>query len=86
MTSTPPVLGVTPPEFLRLAGHSLRWRLLGELAKSDRTVHEQWNRSERRGEYLVIAAKRFVVKASGRAGSMAELKAAVAAVNLGAAN
>jgi ArsR family transcriptional regulator, arsenate/arsenite/antimonite-responsive transcriptional repressor / arsenate reductase (thioredoxin) len=34
------VLGVTPPEFLQLAGHPLRWQLLGELARSDRTVHE----------------------------------------------
>jgi protein-tyrosine-phosphatase len=30
----------TSPEFLRLAGHPLRWRLLGELARSDRMVHE----------------------------------------------
>jgi len=29
-----------PPEFLQLAGHPLRWRLLAELARSDRTVHE----------------------------------------------
>ncbi|WP_293677492.1 hypothetical protein [uncultured Phenylobacterium sp.] len=29
-----------PPEFLQLAGHPLRWRLLGELGRSDRTVHE----------------------------------------------
>jgi protein-tyrosine-phosphatase len=29
-----------PPEFLQLAGHPLRWRLLGELARSDRVVHE----------------------------------------------
>lgn len=29
-----------PPEVLRLAGHPLRWRLLGELARSDRTVRE----------------------------------------------
>ena len=36
-------MGVTelaPPEFLQLAGHPLRWRLLGELARSDRTVLE----------------------------------------------
>jgi ArsR family transcriptional regulator, arsenate/arsenite/antimonite-responsive transcriptional repressor / arsenate reductase (thioredoxin) len=33
-------LGVTPPEFLQVAGHPLRWQLLGELARSDRTVHE----------------------------------------------
>ena len=31
---------MTPPEFLQLAGHPLRWRLLGELARSDRMVHE----------------------------------------------
>ena len=30
----------TPPAFLRLAGHPVRWRLLGELARSDRMVHE----------------------------------------------
>jgi ArsR family transcriptional regulator, arsenate/arsenite/antimonite-responsive transcriptional repressor / arsenate reductase (thioredoxin) len=29
-----------PPAFLRLAGHPLRWRLLRELARSDRTVRE----------------------------------------------
>jgi ArsR family transcriptional regulator, arsenate/arsenite/antimonite-responsive transcriptional repressor / arsenate reductase (thioredoxin) len=33
-------LDLPPPEFLRLAGHPLRWRLLGELARSDRMVHE----------------------------------------------
>jgi ArsR family transcriptional regulator, arsenate/arsenite/antimonite-responsive transcriptional repressor / arsenate reductase (thioredoxin) len=30
----------TPPRFLRLAGHPLRWRLLRELARSDRRVGE----------------------------------------------
>lgn len=29
-----------PPAVLGLAGHPLRWRLLGELARSDRQVHE----------------------------------------------
>ena len=29
-----------PPVFLALAGHPLRWRLLGELAHGDRQVHE----------------------------------------------
>jgi ArsR family transcriptional regulator, arsenate/arsenite/antimonite-responsive transcriptional repressor / arsenate reductase (thioredoxin) len=29
-----------PPEFLRLAGHPVRWRLLSELARSDRRVGE----------------------------------------------
>jgi protein-tyrosine-phosphatase/DNA-binding transcriptional ArsR family regulator len=31
---------VKPPEVLALAGHELRWRLLGELARSDRQVRE----------------------------------------------
>jgi protein-tyrosine-phosphatase/DNA-binding transcriptional ArsR family regulator len=31
---------LTPPRFLQLAGHPLRWRLLGELARSDRMVNE----------------------------------------------
>jgi len=31
---------VAPPEFLQLAAHPLRWRLLAELARSDRMVHE----------------------------------------------
>ena len=30
----------TPPRFLSLAGHPLRWRLLSELARSDRRVGE----------------------------------------------
>jgi len=29
-----------PPSFVRLAGHPLRWRLLGELARGDRRVRE----------------------------------------------
>jgi protein-tyrosine-phosphatase/DNA-binding transcriptional ArsR family regulator len=33
-------LELTAPEFLQLAGHPLRWQLLGGLAHSDRTVHE----------------------------------------------
>lgn len=32
--------GLEPPEFLRLAGHPLRWQLLVELAHSDRQVTE----------------------------------------------
>jgi ArsR family transcriptional regulator, arsenate/arsenite/antimonite-responsive transcriptional repressor / arsenate reductase (thioredoxin) len=32
--------GVSPPLVLRLAGHPLRWRLLSELARSDRRVGE----------------------------------------------
>jgi protein-tyrosine-phosphatase/DNA-binding transcriptional ArsR family regulator len=32
--------GTSPPRFLRLAGHPLRWQLLSELARSDRRVGE----------------------------------------------
>jgi protein-tyrosine-phosphatase/DNA-binding transcriptional ArsR family regulator len=32
--------GLALPEFLQVTGHPLRWRLLGELAQSDRMVHE----------------------------------------------
>src|SRR6266576_5417190 len=35
MLAAPP-----PPPFLQLAGHPLRWRLLSELARSDRRVGE----------------------------------------------
>jgi protein-tyrosine-phosphatase/DNA-binding transcriptional ArsR family regulator len=38
----------SPPRFLRLAGHPLRWRLLSELARSDRRV----------GELCVLAGQR----------------------------
>jgi protein-tyrosine-phosphatase/DNA-binding transcriptional ArsR family regulator len=31
---------LAPPDFLQLAGHPLRWRILAELARSDRMVHE----------------------------------------------
>lgn len=31
---------VAPPEFLQLAGHPVRWRLLSALARSDRMVNE----------------------------------------------
>ena len=31
---------LAPSAFLQLAGHPLRWRLLSELSRSDRTVHE----------------------------------------------
>src|ERR671910_446893 len=32
--------GLASPEFMQLAGHPLRWRLLRELGRSDRMVHE----------------------------------------------
>ena len=38
MVAVRPIEG--PPAVLRLVGHPLRWRLLGELARSDRRVRE----------------------------------------------
>ena len=38
----------SPPPFLRLAGHPLRWRLLSELARSDRRVGELCELADRR--------------------------------------
>jgi protein-tyrosine-phosphatase len=38
--SAPQHADPAPPAFLQLAAHPLRWRLLGELARSDRTVQE----------------------------------------------
>ena len=40
MIATPLAHTPSPPRFLRLAGHPLRWRLLSELARSDRRVGE----------------------------------------------
>ena len=40
MSRLRPQAGAPPPDFLRLAGHPLRWRLLAELARSDRLVRE----------------------------------------------
>jgi ArsR family transcriptional regulator, arsenate/arsenite/antimonite-responsive transcriptional repressor / arsenate reductase (thioredoxin) len=38
--TVPPEASATPPGFLRLTGHPVRWQLLGELARSDRQVRE----------------------------------------------
>jgi protein-tyrosine-phosphatase/DNA-binding transcriptional ArsR family regulator len=40
MITQHPSSAVVPLEFLQLAGHPVRWRLLGELARSDRMVQE----------------------------------------------
>jgi protein-tyrosine-phosphatase/DNA-binding transcriptional ArsR family regulator len=40
VTAQPVLAAVVPSDFLQLAGHPLRWQLLGELARSDRTVAE----------------------------------------------
>jgi protein-tyrosine-phosphatase/DNA-binding transcriptional ArsR family regulator len=40
VTATASRPDVSPPSFVRLAGHPLRWRLLSELGRSDRQVRE----------------------------------------------
>jgi protein-tyrosine-phosphatase/DNA-binding transcriptional ArsR family regulator len=39
-TITPDAPATSPPGFLRLTGHPVRWQLLSELARSDRQVRE----------------------------------------------
>jgi hypothetical protein len=45
-----------------------------------RLTVEKWNNADKSGEYSVIVAGRFAVAAEGNAGSIDDLKAAVAAV------
>jgi protein-tyrosine-phosphatase/DNA-binding transcriptional ArsR family regulator len=40
VTATAASPDISPPGFVRLAGHPLRWRLLSELGRSDRQVRE----------------------------------------------
>jgi protein-tyrosine-phosphatase len=40
VSAAPAAVDLAPEEFLQLAGHPLRWQLLRELARGDRTVHE----------------------------------------------
>ncbi len=49
-----------------------------------RVIHEEWNRSARRGEYSLVVAERFLVKLEGRRLDMPALKAAAEAIDLGA--
>jgi hypothetical protein len=43
-----------------------------------RMIHERWDGNANRGEYDVIVGNRFAVEVSGQAGSMDELKSALA--------
>ena len=49
----------TPPRFLRLAGHPLRWRLLSELAHSDRRVGELCELADRRQSLVSYHLRRL---------------------------
>lgn len=48
-----------------------------------RLTHEEWDSQSRSGEYSVVVGQRFTVKANGNAGSIDDLKEAVASVDLG---
>jgi hypothetical protein len=48
-----------------------------------RLTHESWDEQNKDGEYSVVVGQRFTVKANGNAGSIDELKQAVASVDLG---
>jgi len=48
-----------------------------------RLTHEEWDDQSKSGEYSVVVGQRFTVKANGQAGSIDELKQAVASVDLG---
>ena len=50
--------------------------------QGDRLVHEQWDRQSKNGEFSVVLGGRFLVSLSGKAGSMDDLKTAVASLNL----
>jgi Yip1 domain len=50
---------------------------------SGRLTHEAWDTQSKSGEYSLIIAQRFSVKANGNADSMDQLKQAVGSVDLG---
>jgi hypothetical protein len=47
-----------------------------------RLVHEEWDTERKSGEYSTVLGERFSVKLSGEASSIAELKTAVASLDL----
>jgi hypothetical protein len=47
-----------------------------------RLTHEAWDHASGSGEYSLVVGHRFAVKAQGNAGSIDELKQAVASVDL----
>jgi protein-tyrosine-phosphatase/DNA-binding transcriptional ArsR family regulator len=49
----------SPPPFLQLAGHALRWRLLSELARSDRRVGELCELTGRRQSLVSYHLRQF---------------------------
>src|SRR5436190_11323832 len=62
----------SPPRFLRLAGHPLRWRLLSELARSDRRVGELCELAGRRQSLVSYHLRQL------REGSLVEMRRSTA--------
>ena len=50
--------------------------------ENGRMVHEEWNKDSGSGEYGVVLGERFLVKVAGGGGSVDDLKAAVAGLDL----
>jgi len=50
--------------------------------QGENMIHEQWDNADKRGEYSAMLAGRFMVKLTGNAGSVDELKSAVDSLNL----
>ena len=50
--------------------------------QGENMVHEEWDNADKRGEYSAMVADRFMVKVSGNAGSIDELKSALGGVDL----
>lgn len=50
--------------------------------ENGRMVHEEWDRGSGSGEYGVVLGNRFLVKVAGSAGSVDDLKSAVAGLDL----
>lgn len=59
MTAATAYGDTAPPPFLRLAGHPLRWRLLSELARSDRRVGELCALADRRQSLVSYHLRRL---------------------------
>jgi len=50
--------------------------------KDGRLVHEEWDTQENRGEYSMVIADRFVVKVSGQASGIDQLRSAVESLDI----
>jgi hypothetical protein len=57
-------------------GYEKTWKQDGRL------IHEEWDNQDNSGEYGIVLGNRFSVKVSGKAGSIDEIKAAVASIDL----